>query len=187
MAAIVESSQDAILSRDLEGRVRSWNAGAERLFGYTAAEVIGKDLTMVPPERLHEIEENRRQLGSGAQVSDYQTMRVAKDGREIDVSLSGSPIMDDSGNIIGMASILRDITPLKMAEKELQQAHDDLERRVAERTGSSRASTRSSKSSPIASHDLQEPLALSSTSPICSSGGTRTSSTPTGANFWASL
>ncbi len=159
LAAIVESSQDAILSRDLEGRVWSWNAGAERLFGYTAAEVIGRDLTMVPPERRGEIAENRRLLTSGKEVSNYQTVRIAKDGRAIDVSLSGSPIMGDSGQIIGMASILRDITPLKLAERALQKAHDELEKRVEERTAElSRINAELEKFAYIASHDLQEPL-----------------------------
>ena len=159
LAAIVESSQDAILSRDLHGRILSWNAGAQRLLGYTAAEIIGRDLAMVPPERRHEIDENRRLLRSGEQVSDYQTVRVTKDGRAIDVSLSGSPIKDDRGNVIGMASILRDITPLKMAEQALQKAHDDLELRVAERTAElSRINAELEKFAYIASHDLQEPL-----------------------------
>jgi PAS domain S-box-containing protein len=159
LAAIVESSQDAILSRDLEGRIWSWNAGAERLFGYSAAEVIGRDLNLVPPDRRDEIAENRRLIRSGKEVSDFQTVRIAKDGRTIYVSLSGSPITDDSGNVIGMASILRDITPLKLAEQALQKAHDDLERRVEERTAElSRINAELEKFAYIASHDLQEPL-----------------------------
>jgi PAS domain S-box-containing protein len=159
LAAIVESSQDAILSRDLDGRIVSWNAAAERLLGYTAAEVIGREPLLVPPERLHEIAENRALLTRGQPLPGHETVRVTKDGRCIDVLLSGSPIKDDLGNIIGMASILRDIAERKLAQQALQQAYDELERRVEERTAQlSRINAELEKFAYVASHDLQEPL-----------------------------
>ena len=159
LAAIVESSQDAILSRDLDGRIVSWNAAAERLLGYTAAEVIGTEPLLVTPDRLHEIAENRELLIHGKPLPGHETVRVTKDGRCIDVLLSGSPIKDDLGNIIGMASILRDIADRKLAQQELQQAHDELEQRVAERTAQlSRINAELEKFAYVASHDLQEPL-----------------------------
>ena len=115
LAAIVENAPDAIIGRALDGRVTSWNAAAERMLGYTAAEAIDVDLTTTPPDRQHETPENRRLLRTGKPIPGYETVRVARDGRRIDVLLSGSPIKDDNGNVIGTATILRDITERKHA------------------------------------------------------------------------
>jgi diguanylate cyclase (GGDEF)-like protein/PAS domain S-box-containing protein len=122
LAAIVECSQDAIISRDLNHRILSWNAGAERLFGYAASEVIGQDISelIVPPERKEEAVRNREVLMQGNAVLDFETMSMVKGGRRIDVSLSLSPIRDERGILVGAALIIRDISGRKRAERELQ-------------------------------------------------------------------
>lgn len=120
LAAIIESSDDAIISKDLNGIITSWNAAAERLFGYTAEEVVGKSiLTIIPPE-LHSDEpfilENLR---SGRKIDHYETERVRKDGQRVMVSLTISPIKDRTGRIIGASKIARDISDRKRVQKAL--------------------------------------------------------------------
>ncbi|HEY8292447.1 MAG TPA: PAS domain S-box protein, partial [Thermomicrobiales bacterium] len=111
LAAIVESSDDAIVSKDLNGVIASWNAGAERLFGYTAQEAIGKSVTMlIPPERHDEEPEILRRIRRGERVDHYETVRRRKDGTLLDISLLISPIMDSRGMIVGASKIARDIT-----------------------------------------------------------------------------
>jgi PAS domain S-box-containing protein len=123
LAAIVESSQDAIVSKTLEGVIRTWNAGAERLFGYTAAEAVGRPITIViPPERQDEEEMILGQIAAGRAIEHYETVRVAKDGRRLDISLSVSPVRDAEGSIIGASKIARDITERKAAEEALREA-----------------------------------------------------------------
>ena len=118
LAAIVEHANDAIISRTLDGIVLSWNNAAERLFGYTAAEAIGKDLRqlVVSPEQGQEIVANRQLLSQGKSIPSYETTRLTKDGRRIDISLSISPFKDDRGDIIGVAVVARDITERKRSE-----------------------------------------------------------------------
>lgn len=122
LAAIVECSQDAIISRDLNHRILSWNAGAERLFGYAASEVIGRNISelIVPPERKAEAARNREEVMQGNAVLDCETICMVKGGRRIDVSLSLSPIRDERGILVGAALIVRDISKRKRAERELQ-------------------------------------------------------------------
>jgi diguanylate cyclase (GGDEF)-like protein/PAS domain S-box-containing protein len=122
LAAIVECSQDAIISRDLNHRIQSWNAGAERLFGYAASEMIGQDITalIVPPECQEEAARNREVLAQGNAVLDFETTSMVKGGRRIDVSLSLSPIRNERGIVVGAALIVRDISGRKRAERELQ-------------------------------------------------------------------
>jgi PAS domain S-box-containing protein len=142
LAAIVDSSDDAIVSKNLESIVRSWNAGAERLFGYTAAEMIGHSITrIIPPELIDEETTILATLRRGERVDHFETVRVAKDGRRIDVSLTISPIKDTTGRVIGASKIARDITRRKEIEAALQQAttaiaqlNQDLEERVHART-----------------------------------------------------
>ncbi|MCE9562128.1 MAG: PAS domain S-box protein [Planctomycetes bacterium] len=111
LAAIVASSQDAIISKTLNGVIRTWNRGAERIFGYTAAEVVGKPVTVIiPPERLNEERMILERLLCGERIDHFETVRVAKDGRRLDVSLTVSPIRDSEGNIVGASKIARDIT-----------------------------------------------------------------------------
>ncbi|MGZ5010126.1 MAG: PAS domain S-box protein [Methylobacter sp.] len=121
LAAIVESSDDAILSKDLNGIIRSWNAGAERLFGYSAEEAIGKPVTLFIPPELH-AEEHRilQRLANGERIDHYETVRVARDGRKIDVSMTVSPIKDSAGKIIGASKIARDISERKRTEETLR-------------------------------------------------------------------
>src|SRR5215212_3188408 len=109
LAAIVESSDDAIVSKDLNGIVMSWNQAAERIFGYTAEEMIGQPIArLVPPERPNEEPEILARLRRGERIDHYETVRVRKDGTRIDVSVTISPIRDHEGHIIGASKVARD-------------------------------------------------------------------------------
>ena len=123
LAAIVESSEDAIVSKSLDGIIRTWNAGAEQLFGYTEAEVVGRSVTLIiPPERLDEEAAILRRLVRGERVKSFETVRVAKDGRRLDISLTVSPVRDSQGTIIGASKVARDISDRKRAEQALAQS-----------------------------------------------------------------
>lgn len=133
MAAIVESSDDAIIGKSLEGIIRSWNTGAQRIFGYTAAEAIGKPITLIiPPERLEEEQRILATIRRGERIEHYETIRVTKSRRRLDISLTVSPVRDHSGTIIGASKIARDITDRKRADRLLREAHADLQSRIAE-------------------------------------------------------
>lgn len=121
LAAIVESADDAIISKSLDGIIMSWNGAAERLFGYTAEEVIGKPvLIIIPPERTDEEKMILGEVRKGNRVDHYQTARLAKNGELIDVSLTVSPVRDASGQIIGASKIARDVTDRLRAEEALR-------------------------------------------------------------------
>jgi PAS domain S-box-containing protein len=123
LAAIVESSDDAIVSKTLDGVIRSWNRGAERLFGYTAQEAVGQPITLIiPPERVDEERTILARLRRGERVDHFETVRVAKDGRRLDISLTVSPVQDHAGHIIGASKIARDITERKAMENALRDA-----------------------------------------------------------------
>ncbi len=123
LAAIVESSDDAIIGKDLEGNITSWNKGAERLYGYTAAEVIGSPISILsPPERSDEVPLIMQKLRRGERVDHFQTERIAKDGRRFPISLTISPVYDDSGGIIGASTIARDISLQKAAEEAVRRS-----------------------------------------------------------------
>jgi PAS domain S-box-containing protein len=125
LASIVESSDDAIVSKTLDGCITSWNPGAERLFGYTSEEIVGKPITtIVPPELYAEEAEVLARLRRGERVEHFETLRVAKDGRRIDVSLTVSPIRDEHGEIIGASKIARDISERRHSERQLREADD---------------------------------------------------------------
>jgi PAS domain S-box-containing protein len=121
LAAIVKSSQDAIISKTLDSIIRTWNAGAERIFGYTAEEVVGKSITLIiPPERLDEEDLILGQIARGEPIEHFETIRVAKDGRRLHISLTVSPVRDAEGRIIGASKIARDVTERKQAAEALQ-------------------------------------------------------------------
>jgi PAS domain S-box-containing protein len=123
LASIVESSDDAIVSKSLDGVIRTWNSGARRIFGYAAEEVIGQSVLMLlPPDRHSEETTILARLRAGERIEHYESVRVAKDGRRIDVSLTISPVKDSEGHIIGASKVGRDITRQKEAERELQAA-----------------------------------------------------------------
>ncbi|HEU6449570.1 MAG TPA: PAS domain S-box protein [Verrucomicrobiae bacterium] len=121
LAAIVESSDDAIVGKDLNATIKSWNAGAERVFGYKPEEIIGKSiLTIIPPERQVEEAEILSRIHRGQAVKHFETVRVRKDGSKIDVSLTISPVKNAEGKIIGASKIARDITDRKRADQQQQ-------------------------------------------------------------------
>lgn len=123
LAAIVDSSDDAIISKDLNGIITSWNAAATRVFGYTAEEIVGKSvLTLIPPELHSEEPEILRKVGSGERIEHFETRRVGKHGQILDISLTISPIKDASGQIVGISKIARDITERKRTEAALIQS-----------------------------------------------------------------
>jgi PAS domain S-box-containing protein len=120
LAAIVESSDDAIVSKDLNGIVSSWNPAAERIFGYTAREMIGRSITtIIPPELQDDEKRILATIGRGERIEHFETVRVRKGGERIEVSLTISPVRDETGKIIGAAKIARDITQQKKAERAL--------------------------------------------------------------------
>ena len=126
-AAIVESSNDAIISKTLDGTIKTWNRGAARIFGYTADEIIGKHISILfPAELIKEEDEFIKKIEEGSYIKQYETIRVRKDGVKIPVSLTLSPIKDEKGNITGISKIARDITAQKEAEMTLRES----ERRV---------------------------------------------------------
>ncbi|HEV2072711.1 MAG TPA: PAS domain S-box protein, partial [Thermomicrobiales bacterium] len=121
LAAIVEDSDDAILSRTLDGTITSWNLGAERLYGYTAEEAVGGHVTrLVPPGRDEEVDQLTDRLARGERVPHFETVRLRKDGTLIDVSISLSPLTDPDGRLIGISTIARDITARKQSEARLR-------------------------------------------------------------------
>jgi diguanylate cyclase (GGDEF)-like protein/PAS domain S-box-containing protein len=125
--AIIESSDDAIISKTLDGRVTSWNQGAERVFGYHAEEMLGKSLLLLfPSDRLEEERFIQERLLLGEKVDHFETVRLRKNGEPVHVSVTISPIRDRQGNIIGASKIARDITRRKLAEERLEHlAHYD--------------------------------------------------------------
>ena len=143
LASIVASSDDAIISKTLDGLILTWNAGAERIFGYSAKEAIGKPITLlIPPERHDEERGLLDRLCRGERVHHFETVRVTKDGRLIDVSLTVSPVRDSTGKIVGASKVARDITERKQAEMALR----DVDRRKDEFLA-------------ILAHELRNPLA----------------------------
>jgi PAS domain S-box-containing protein len=132
LAAIVESSDDVIIGKTLDGVITSWNRGAEKIYGYSAAEAVGQPVSMlVPPERPDEIPSILGTIRRGEKVDHFETERVAKDGRRLNISLSVSPIRNVAGDIVGAATIARDITERKRAEEAVRQAREAERLRVA--------------------------------------------------------
>jgi PAS domain S-box-containing protein len=119
LASIIMSSDDAIFSKELDGTITSWNRGAERMYGYTAAEMVGRSVeVIVPSNKLQEYRGILEKIRRGGEIENSEQVRITKDGRKIDVSITVSPIIDGSGNIIGASTIARDITERKQADKE---------------------------------------------------------------------
>src|SRR4029077_18662632 len=122
LAAIVASSDDAIVSKTLDGKITSWNAGAKNIFGYDADEMIGEPIIrIIPPEPHDEELQILARLRRGERLQHFETVRIAKDGRRIDVSLTVSPLVDESGRVVGASKVARDITESKLAERALRE------------------------------------------------------------------
>jgi PAS domain S-box-containing protein len=127
LAAIVESSEDAIISRTLDDLIISWNLGAERLLGWSAAEIVGRSYSLlVPPECAEDLQRTRQRILRGEGVECYETVRLTRNGRKVEVSCTNSPVKDDRGQVVGMASILRNISRQKWAEAASRQSEQAL-------------------------------------------------------------
>jgi PAS domain S-box-containing protein len=131
LASIVESSDDAIVGKNLDGIITSWNKGAERVFGYLAEDIIGKSITiLIPPERQGEEQTILGRIGRGDRIDHYETIRRRKDGNLIDVSLTISPVRDAEGNVVGASKIARDISERKRSEAQISALAREAEHRA---------------------------------------------------------
>jgi PAS domain S-box-containing protein len=149
LASIVESSDDAIISKDLNAIITSWNKAAERIFGYSPAEAIGKSISILaPPDRPDDMPRILDQIKQGLRVDHYETVRRTKDGLLLNVSLTVSPIRDVNGRIVGASKIARDITERRLAEDML----------VAQAERLARSNADLQQFAYVSAHDLQEPL-----------------------------
>jgi len=163
LAAVVESSVDAIITKTLDGKITSWNASAARLLGHTAAEIIGQPITvLIPPDRQEEERHIIASLRAGKRIEHYETVRVAKDGRLIEVALTISPLRDQTGEIVGASKILRDVTERKRIERELQgllaERNQILASERAARSEAERLSASKDEFLALLSHELRTPL-----------------------------
>src|SRR5215831_13962004 len=150
LAAIVDSSDDAIVSKTLEGRILSWNRGATRIFGYEPHEVIGKPITIIVPAELHAEEQQiLDKLRRGERIDHFDTVRVTKDGRRIAISLTVSPVRAADGTVVAASKVARDVSDRKLAEQRLQQSEEAL--RLADR--------RKDEFMALLAHELRNPLA----------------------------
>jgi PAS domain S-box-containing protein len=150
LASIVESSNDAIISKSLEGIIQSWNSAAERLFGFTAEEAVGKHISLIiPPERIAEEDQIIARLRAGQRLEHFETERLRKDRQRLTVSLTISPIKDDAGNVIGASKIARDVTERKRLEDNLRRLAADL----------SETDRRKNEFLATLAHELRNPLA----------------------------
>ena len=131
-AAIVDSSNDAIISKSLDGVISTWNAAAERLLGYSAKEAVGQPITIIIPPELHDEEKHiLKRLRAGERIEHYETCRVTRDGQHLDVSLTISPVRDARGIVIGASKILRDVTESKRSQKALRESEQRLASEIA--------------------------------------------------------
>jgi PAS domain S-box-containing protein len=152
--AVVESSDDAIVTKTLDGVITSWNQAAERLFGFSAQEAIGKSIDIIVPDEFRdEVRMILDRIGRDEKVDHHDTIRTSKDGRRIDVSLSVSPVKSPTGQIVGAAKVARDITVKKRDQQALATRSEELQRSNADLE----------QFAYVASHDLQEPLRMVST------------------------
>ncbi len=170
LAAIVDNSDDAIIGKDLNSIITSWNQGAERIFGYTANEIIGTSIKhLIPSDRQGEEDEILARLSRGDRLDHFETIRVTKDGRQLPVSLTISPIKDASGKVVGASKIARNITDRKLAEAALKEAQSVAEKANAEkarlleservaRAEAERASRMKDEFLATLSHELRTPL-----------------------------